>query len=612
MEKNIYNLLNIAHGDLTINEAIDLLAVLGEISLEENKSIVELTNNSENIKQNLIEVILNSDIDNKQLKKYMIETVAKSDISDRNLQTLIANMHHIDIKNKPEKYIETLLEINNEHTKLEGEIKEPDSIKQIETKILQMQEGEVYDGTCGACDTLIESNKIAGEENIKLYGQEKNTRIWMLAQINLRMHGYRNFDIEYGDTLTEPKFKNGIQLKKFDYITMTIPFGVRGNGYEDLKEDLYGRFKYGIPAKASFDYAFVQHAIASLKDTGRAAIVVPTGALFREAMDGRIRKNLIKDDIIEGIISLPPVFSSTGINVAVMIFNKNKSESIKGKIQFIKAEELGKKEKRSVVLSQEEIDKIVNAYIDKKEEESFSRLVYIREIEDNNYNLNVGRYIKDYKVVTSEGVINVDINKFESKNATVLFKELAKFERGMNLPKATDESKSTHKAITLSDVQDGELILDNLTPIELKDIKRIEKYTVNKGDILLSGRGNAIKVAVVEDVPDNVIVSNNFIKITPNYNVNPYFIKAYLESPVGQYYIESKQTGTTIKVLSASDIYEIPVPILSKEQQNTVAEKAIIAKHEYKEAIKRLEQKLKDDTREIYSYLNIAQVINKI
>ena len=433
-----------------------------------------------------------------------------------------------------------------------------------------------------------------------------------MAQINLRMHGLNNFNIEYGETLTDPKFKKGIQVKKFDYITMNIPFGVKGNGYEDLQEDLYGRFKYGIPAKASFDYAFVQHAIASLKDTGKAAIVVPTGALFREAMDGKIRKNLINDDIIEGIISLPPVFSSTGINVAIMIFNKNKSESMKEKIQFIKAEELGKKERRSTVLSQEEIDKIVDFYIEKKEEENFSSLVDIREIEDNNYNLNVGRYIKDYKVVTSEGIVNVDINKFESKNATVLFKNLAKFERGMNIPKATDESTATHRAITLSDVQDGELILDNLTPVELNDIKRIEKYTVKKGEILLSGRGNAIKVAVVEDVPDNIIVSNNFIKITPNYNVNPYFIKTYLESPVGQYYIESNQTGSTIKVLSASDLYEIPVPMLSKEEQNTVAERAITARRQYKEGLKKLEQKLKDDISEIYSYLNIANVINEI
>lgn len=613
MKNNIYNLLNITRGELTVNETIEILAVLGEISLEANNCTIGLTNDSENIRQKLIEIISNLDIDNELLKDYMREAISKSKISDRNLQTLVANIHRIDLNNKSsENYIETLLEMNSDSTKLGGEIKEPDSIKQILTKTLQIKDGEVYDGTCGVCDTLIQSNKIAGEENIKLYGQEKNITTWMLAQINLRMHGYRNFDIEYGDTLTDPKFKNGIQLKKFDYITMNIPFGVRGNGYEDLKEDLYGRFKYGIPARASFDYAFVQHAITSLKDTGRAAIVVPTGALFREAMDGKIRKNLINDDIIEGIISLPPVFSSTGINVAIMIFNKNKSESMKEKIQFIKAEELGKKERRSTVLSQEEIDKIVDFYIEKKEEENFSRLVDIREIEDNNYNLNVGRYIKDYKVVTSEGIVNVDINKFESKNATVLFKNLAKFERGMNIPKATDESAATHRAITLSDVQDGELILDNLTPLELNDIKRIEKYTVKKGEILLSGRGNTIKVAVVEDIPDNIIVSNNFIKITPNYNVNPYFIKAYLESPVGQYYIESKQTGSTIKVLSASDLYEIPVPMLSKQEQNIVAEKSIMARREYKEGLKKLEQKLKDDTSDIYSYLNIENVINEI
>ncbi|WP_042273442.1 N-6 DNA methylase [[Clostridium] dakarense] len=623
MEKNIYNLFNTTRGELPINESVDLISVLGYISageqntqlgikLPENTSIVELTKNSENLKERLIEIISRSEIYNNLLKECMIKTIEKSNISNRNLQAIIANIQHIDLKNNSAKFIDTILEFGSEYSKLEGELKEPACIKQIATKVIQIEKGEVYDGTCGVGQLLIESNKIAGEENVKLYGQELNLRIWMLAQINLRMHGYRNFDIEYGDTLIEPKFKNGLQLKKFDYVTMNIPFGVKGIGYELLQEDLYNRFRYGLPTKANLDYSHMQQGIASLKDTGKAAIVVPTGVLFREAMDGRIRKNLIKDDIIEGIISLPPVFMSTGINVAILVFNKNKAENMKGKILFVKAEELGKKERRTTVLSQEEIDRIVNVYIEKKEEENFSRLVDIKEIEDNDYNLNVGRYIKDYKVVTSEGVINIDIEKFESKNTTILFKDLAKFERGMNLPKATDESTATHKAITLSDVQDGELILDNLTPVELKDIKRIEKYTVNKGDILLSGRGNAIKVAVVEDIPDNIIVSNNFIKITPNYNVNPYFIKAYLESPVGQYYIESNQTGTTIKVLSASDLYEIPVPMISVEEQNKVAEKTISSRNEYKESLKRLQQKLKEDTLNIYNDLQIAEVINKI
>ena len=384
---------------------------------------------------------------------------------------------------------------------------------------------------------------------------------------------------------------------------------MRAEKYEEIQEDLYGRYKYGVPSKINLDYAFIQHGIASLNENGKAAIVVPMGVLFREAAEGKIRRNLVNDDIIEGIISLPPVFTNTSIPVAIMILNKNKKENMKEKIFFVKAEDLGSKERRTTILSDEEINKIVNIYINKKEEEKFSKLVGINEIAENNYNLTVGKYIIDYTVVTEEGVINLDINKFESQNATVNFKDIAKFERGMNLPKSSEESTKTHKAITLSDVQDGELILENLTDIELNDIKRIEKYTVKKGDVLLSCRGNAIKIAVVEDIPDNIIVSNNFIKITPNYNINPYFIKEYLESPIGQYYLNLKQTGTVIKVLSATDLYDMKVPMLSIEEQNKIAQKSIDSKKEYNEGLKKLQEKLKNDTLSIYDMLGLSKVI---
>lgn len=623
MEKEILNLLNIARGELQPNEITDILSILGVvftsdgkletgIKIPQNKSIKTVISYTENIKEELIKLLMSIELDNELLKTTMIDTVYKINISDRCLQNLIAYTYHMDLTNNSDKFIEILLDRDSENNRYGSDIKDPESIKNMIPRILNIDKGEVYDGTCGHCNLLLESNKIAGSENIKLYGQEANLRAWMLGQINLRMHGYENFDIEFGDTLKDPKFKDGLTLKTFDYITMNIPFGMKILGYEEIQDDLYGRYKHGIPPKSSTDYAFIQHGVSSLKDTGKAAIVVPMGALFREAMERKIRTNLVNDDLIEGIISLPSLFTNTSVSVAIIILNKNKSEESKQKIFFIKADNLGEKERRITVLSDKEVNKIVDVYLDKKEEENFSKLVDIKEIQEHNYNLNISRYIVDYTIETEDGILNIDIAKFEKDTPTTMFKNIAKFERGMNLPKSVDESKKTHKAITLADIQDGELILDKLTNIELNDVKRIEKYTVNKGDILLSCRGNAIKVAVIEDIPENIIVSNNFIKITPNYNVNPYFIKAYFESPVGQYYIESIQTGTTIKVLSASDLYEIPVPMLSSEEQNKVAEKAILARHEYKEAIKRLERKLKDDTSEIYRYLNITEVINKM
>ena len=517
MNSVIYKLLEPTRGEAPINEGLELVSVVGVISASEQNvetgiklpstiKIEDLITNKENTKERLIELIEKSEIDNNLLKECMKNTISQSKISDKNLQNIIANIQHIDLKNTSKEFINVILDSESSVSKLGEDGKEPESIKKITTNILEIERGTVYDGVCGNGDFLIEASNLQRKDDIKLYGQEENLKRWMMAQINLRMNGITNFNIEYGDTLKDPKFRDGLKLDKFDYVTMDIPFSMRPVTYEEIQEDLYGRYKYGVPSKNNLHYAFIQHAIASLKDNGKAAIVVPMGVLFREAAEGKIRRNLVNDDIIEGIISLPPVYTTTSIPVAIMVLNKDKNESMKEKIFFIKGEDLRTRDRRTTVLSEEQINKIINLYTSKIEEEDFSRLVDTKEIAENNYNLIVGKYIIDYTVVTEEGVINLDINKFESQNETINFKDIAKFERGMNLPKASEESTKTHKAITLSDVQDGELILDNLTDIELNDIKRIEKYTVKKGDILLSCRGNAIKIAVVEDIPYNIIV----------------------------------------------------------------------------------------------------------
>lgn len=623
MEKEIYNALDSTRGDVIIDEGILLTAIVGfmsagekksnlGINFDQNTSLEDIVNHSGRIKDDLIDLIYRCELDNNLLKQCMIDTIENSRISDRSLQNIIVNINRIDLKTKSGEFIEKVLYLDSEYKKFGLEVKDPDCIRKIITKSLQIKEGDIHDGTCGIGDLLLEASNVAGEDNVRLYGQEIDLRTWILAQINLRMHGLKNFNIEYGDTLKDPKFKDGLKLNKFDYVTMSIPFGMKILGYEEVKEDLYGRYKYGVPPKSNSDCAFIQHGLASLKDIGKAAIVVPVGVLFREATEKKIRTNIVNDDVIEAIIELPTVFTSTSIPVAIMILNKNKEENMKNKILFIKAGELGRKERRVTTLSDEDIDKIVNTFLLKKEEERFSKLVDIKEIQGNGYNLNVSRYIVDYTLETDEGTLNIDIKTFEKDNNLTELKNLAKFERGMNLPKLNENARLTHKAITLSDVQDGELILDNLTDIELNDVKRIEKYTVNKGDILLSCRGNSIKVAVVKDIPENIIVSNNFIKITPNYNINPYFIKVYFESPVGQYYINSKQTGTTIKVLSASDLYDMPIPVLSMKEQSKVANKYICSKNEYKEGLNKLEENLRNSTIDIYEDLGIAKVINKL
>ena len=260
MNSVIYKLLEPTRGEAPINEGIELVSVVGLISASDQNvetgiklpstiKIEDLIKNKENTKEQLIELIEKSEIDNNLLKECMKGTISQSKISDKNVQSIIANIQHIDLKNKSKEFINVILGSQSGLSKLGEDGKEPESIKKITSNVLEIENGTVYDGVCGNGDFLIEANNSSKINDMKLYGQEYDLKRWMMAQINLRMNGIKNFNIEYGDTLKDPKFRDGLKLDKFDYVTMDIPFGMRAEKYEEIQEDLYGRYKYGVPSE---------------------------------------------------------------------------------------------------------------------------------------------------------------------------------------------------------------------------------------------------------------------------------------------------------------------------------------------------------------------------
>ncbi|UEL47211.1 restriction endonuclease subunit S [Terrisporobacter hibernicus] len=276
---------------------------------------------------------------------------------------------------------------------------------------------------------------------------------------------------------------------------------------------------------------------------------------------------------------------------------------------LLKTNELGTKQKLRVTFTQQEIDKTINVYINKTEMESFSRLLDISGIENNNLNVDV--YFDKKEVETDFGLFKVDNEKFEEKN-TIEFGSIADFIRGSNLVKKVYEKEATHKAVMLYDVQNRELELENLTPINIDDINLNKKYLLKKGDVLLSCRGNVVKIAVIDEIPDNRILSHNFIAIRPDREVNTYFIKAYLESPIGKYYISKRLKGMTVLTLSVKDLYDMPFPNIDRKKQEDIGNKLIKSKEHYNQKLKEIKEQLKNDTIAIYSDLEINEVLNQI
>ncbi|WP_370931110.1 type I restriction-modification system subunit M [Bartonella sp. DGB1] len=296
-----------------------------------------------------------------------------------------------------------------ESGKSKGQFYTPSEVSRIMAKIIGInkntrQDQTVYDPTCGSGSLLL---KVAAEapNGISIYGQEKDVSTTALARMNMILHNNATAEIAAGgsSTLSAPAFaKSESELKTFDFIVANPPFSTKSwqNGFaKDEKKntisDSFNRFEYGVPPAKNGDYAFLLHILRSLKTTGKGAVILPHGVLFRGNSEGIIRKEIIKRGYIKGVIGLPDnLFYGTGISACIIVLDKEHAESRKG-IFMIDASKGFIKDGNKNRLREQDIHKIVDVFNKNLEIEGFSRLVPVSEIADpkNDYNLNLPRYI---------------------------------------------------------------------------------------------------------------------------------------------------------------------------------------------------------------------------
>lgn len=287
-----------------------------------------------------------------------------------------------------------------------GEFYTPREVERVIIQILKPHKKDhIYDPTVGSGGFLLEAfhhlKEKEGEQvarTLYLYGQEINIGTYAIAKINMFLHGLDSADIQRGDTLANPQFLNpNGSLKTYDICVANPPYSINDWEYEMFKSDKYGRIDgYELPPNKNADYAFVLHIIKSMNSNGRAGIVLPHGVLFRGGSEGRIREQILKNDLIEAVIALPPkLFYGTGIPAAILIFNKNKPEAHKGKILIVNAEKEFSEGKNQNSLRYQDIQKIVKTYDGFRDVDGYARVVGLKEIEVNEFNLNVRRYIEN-------------------------------------------------------------------------------------------------------------------------------------------------------------------------------------------------------------------------
>ena len=284
-----------------------------------------------------------------------------------------------------------------ESGKSKGQFYTPAEVSRILAKVVGIgshtsQDDTVYDPACGSGSLLL---KAAAEapRGMTIYGQEKDNATWALSKMNMILHGNEIADIRRGDTIANPRFTKGGQLRTFDFVVMNPPFSLKS--WSNGLENDYGRFRFGMPPAKNGDYAFLLHALKSLKSTGKAAIILPHGVLFRGNAEAAIRRELVKHGYIRGVIGLPPnLFYGTGIPACIVVLDKENAQARSG-IFMVDASKGFMKDGAKNRLRSQDIHKIVDVFTKQIELERYSRMVPHSEIADpkNDFNLNLPRYI---------------------------------------------------------------------------------------------------------------------------------------------------------------------------------------------------------------------------
>lgn len=277
----------------------------------------------------------------------------------------------------------------------------PEGISLLFAELLQPKDGDsICDPTCGSGSLLItlgeKIKKSFRSNNYTLFGQEANRSSWALAKMNMIIHNEINSRIEWGDVISNPQLLDtDNRLMQFDVVASNPPFNIIGWNHNDLVHNDYGRFNLGFPPQSKGDYAFILHMVSTLKSaTGRMAILVSHGVLFRGGQEESIRKNLVSEGLLDAVIGLPDrLLLGTGIPSAILIFRRDKKNS---NVVFIDASDLAKPVKGRNLITNEIIEKVSECYFERSSISNFSHVASFDEIQENDFNLNISRYVKKH------------------------------------------------------------------------------------------------------------------------------------------------------------------------------------------------------------------------
>ena len=367
--------------------------------------------------------------------------LGKTKDRNRRLKQLLEDFYKPQLNMKPSlvsedvignTYIYLIERFASDSGKKAGEFFTPLKVTELVAKLASPKPGDrICDPACGSGGLLVQAAKVVGDRNFALFGQESNGSTWALCRMNMFLHSFDSARIEWCDTLNSPLLVENDRLMKFNCVVANPPFSLDKWGAEDAESDQFNRFWRGVPPKGKGDWAFISHMIeTALEKEGRVAVVVPHGVLFRGAAEGRIRQKMIEENLLDAVIGLPGnLFPTTNIPVAILVFDRSRerpgnAEPQLGNVLFIDASREFVSGKNQNTLSTEHLDKIIGTYKERKEVAKYAHVAEFAEIRENDFNLNIPRYVDTFEEEEEIDIdaVQAEIDKLEKELAEVRVK----------------------------------------------------------------------------------------------------------------------------------------------------------------------------------------------
>jgi type I restriction enzyme M protein len=374
------------------------------------------------------EIVLGQTKDRNAMLKTLLEDFSKIDLSPSRLigEDVIGNSYEYLIAN-----------FASDAGKKGGEFFTPSEVSELLSRLVKPQENDrIYDPTCGSGSLLIRAFNKVKSGKAQIYGQERNGQTHSLCRMNMFLHQVDDAKIAWGDTIANPLHLEDDKLMKFQVIVANPPFsldkwamGFAGESNGDFKMeaglDPYKRFAWGVPPTSKGDYAFVLHMLNSLSEGGRMGVVLPHGVLFRGSSEAKIRQKIVEMNLLDAVIGLPAnLFFGVGIPAVILVFKQNRNRN---DVLFIDAAQDGmyEKGKNQNKLREEDLVRITNAYDKYEQSDKFSYVASVQEIKDNDFNLNIPRYVDTFE---EEEIVDLDEVK---ENIAAIKEELEEVEAKM-------------------------------------------------------------------------------------------------------------------------------------------------------------------------------------